>query len=52
LKCSPESLAHLEPIFAGVLESWLLPEPEPPAGAVEDDAPKQGTSFSTAPPSH
>ena len=53
LKCSPGSLARLEPVFAGVLESWLLPEPEPPAGAAEDDAPKQGTPPSkAAPPSH
>jgi hypothetical protein len=50
LKCSPENLAHLEPALAGVLESWVLPEPEPPAGAAEDDTPKQGTSPSKAPP--
>jgi hypothetical protein len=49
LKCSPENLARLEPVFAGVLESWMLPEPEPPAGAAEDDTPKQPTSPSKAP---
>jgi hypothetical protein len=41
LKSSPENLARLEPAFTGVLESWVLPEPEPPAGAGE--APKQAT---------
>jgi hypothetical protein len=52
LKCSPENLARLEPAFAGVLESWVLPEPEPPAGAAEDDTPKQSTPPSKAPPRH
>ena len=52
LKCSPENLARLEPVFASVLESWMLPEPEPPAGAAED-APKQATpSPKAAPPNH
>ncbi len=41
LKCSPENLVRLEPVFAGVLESWILPEAEPPSGA--GDAPKQAT---------
>jgi hypothetical protein len=40
LKCSPENLARLEPVFASVLASWVLPEPEPPAGATEDDTPR------------
>ncbi|MGB8769517.1 MAG: hypothetical protein WCC92_07880 [Candidatus Korobacteraceae bacterium] len=52
LKCSPSNLAHLEPVFAGVLESWVLPEPEVPAGAADDDAPKQGTPPRKAPISH
>ena len=51
LKCSPENLARLEPVFAGVLASWALPEPESPAGATEDDTPKQATPPSKAPPS-
>jgi hypothetical protein len=51
LKCSPDSLARLEPVFNGLLESWVLPEPEPPAGAVEE-TPKQGTPPSKAVPSH
>jgi hypothetical protein len=31
LKCSPESLTRLEPVLAGMLQSWKLPKPEPPA---------------------
>ena len=51
LKCAPENLARLEPVLAGVLDSWVLPEPEPPAGE-EEDTPKQATPPSKAPPSH
>jgi hypothetical protein len=51
LKCSPENLARLEPVFAGVLASWVLPEPEPPGGVRPDDSPKQTTPPSKAPPS-
>jgi hypothetical protein len=50
LKCSPENLARLDPVFAGVLDSWVLPEPGPPAGADEEDTPKQATPPSKAPP--
>ena len=50
LKCSPENLARLEPVFAGVLDSWVLPEPEPPAGEEEEETPKQPTPPSKAPP--
>jgi hypothetical protein len=49
LKCSPENLARLDPVFVGVLESWVLPEPGPPAGE-EEDTPKQTTPPSKAPP--
>jgi hypothetical protein len=52
LKCSPDSLARLEPVFASVLESWILPEPKPPAGAAEDESSKQGASHAKAAPSH
>jgi hypothetical protein len=38
LKCSPENLARREPVFAGVVESWRLPEQEPASGAEEDAA--------------
>jgi len=50
LKCAPENLARLEPVFAGALASWMLPEPEPSAGATEDTTPKQPTPPSKAPP--
>jgi hypothetical protein len=49
LKCSPENLVRLEPVLAGVLESWVLPEPGPPAGE-EEDMPKQPTPPSKAAP--
>jgi len=53
LKCSPENLARLEPLFAGVLESWMLPEPGPPAGEEEENVPKQAPPPSkAAPPDH
>ncbi len=42
LKCAPEDSARLEPVLKGVLDSWTLPQPEPPAA---DDAPAP-----TAPP--
>src|ERR1022692_5107172 len=51
LKCAPENLARLEPVLAGVLDSWVLSEPEPPAGE-EEDTPKQATPPSKPPPSH
>lgn len=41
LKCSPENLARLEPVFGGVLASWVLPEPAPPT--TEDATPKEST---------
>ena len=50
LKCSPENLVRWEPLFAGVLESWVLPEPEPPVGAGEDDTPKRPTPPTKASP--
>jgi hypothetical protein len=43
LKCSPQQLARLEPVLAGVLESWTLPEPEPPTDAVEENTPESPT---------
>ena len=38
LKCAPESLARLEPLFLRIVDSWRLPEPEPPPSA-SDEAP-------------
>jgi hypothetical protein len=50
LKCSPETLARRGRVFAGVLDSWVLPEPEPPAGAAEENTPKQAPPPPKAPP--
>src|SRR5271167_3955477 len=36
LKCSPQDLARLEPVYKEVTASWTLPEPEPPPGATEE----------------
>jgi len=44
LKCSPRNLARLEPTLTGVLASWTLPEPEPPADATEEAPPKSKTT--------
>ncbi len=40
LKCSPQSLARLEPALSSVLQSWKLPEPVPPAESGEPSPPK------------
>jgi hypothetical protein len=37
LKCAPENLARREPVLSGVLASWSLPEPAPPADATNDE---------------
>ncbi|MFZ0312798.1 MAG: hypothetical protein WAL85_08840, partial [Candidatus Korobacteraceae bacterium] len=39
LKCAPQDSARLEPVLKGVLESWTLPQPEPPVGASDESAP-------------
>jgi hypothetical protein len=41
LKCAPENLARREPVLNGVLGSWNLPEPEPPAVAPDEELPVQ-----------
>jgi hypothetical protein len=38
LKCAPESLARLEPLFLRIVDSWTLPEPEPPPNATDEAA--------------
>ena len=40
LKCSPQNLAHLEPVLSGVLAGWSLPAAEPSASDSESP-PKQ-----------
>ena len=52
LKCAPENLARREPVFSGVLGSWILPEPEPPAGATEEEPPAQPAPSAKAPPAN
>jgi hypothetical protein len=50
LKCAPTSASKIEPAFSHIVDSWKLPEPEPPAevpGAPSDAAPK-----ASAPPKH
>lgn len=52
LKSAPENLGRLEPVFAEVLRTWSLPEPQPPV-ALDGPATEPGTSSSetpTAPP--
>src|SRR5271157_611094 len=49
LKCSPLSLARLEPVYKEVTASWTLPEPEPPPGATEE-APSKPKTTAPAPP--
>lgn len=50
LKCAPSSLPRMEPMFSRVVDSWTLPEVEPPSGAppapgspTTNVAPKAGT---------
>jgi hypothetical protein len=49
LKCAPQDLPRLEPVLKGVLESWTLPRPEPPAG--DDSAPSPTAPGGTKAPS-
>ncbi len=44
LKCSPQNLARLEPVFRQGLTSWTLPEAEPPADATEGTPSKPKTT--------
>jgi len=44
LKCGPESLAHLEPLFSRIVDSWRLPEPEAPLNATGEAAPSGKSS--------
>ena len=39
LKCAPESLARMEPLFSRIVDSWKLPEPQPAPGTADDVAP-------------
>ena len=50
LKCSPPSWSDLEPVFNEILESWILPEPEPPENAVEEEQPGASAPAPKTPP--
>jgi hypothetical protein len=39
LKCSPSSLIRLQPAFSRIVDSWSLPEVEPPATATSSETP-------------
>lgn len=52
LKCSPLTLATLEPVFNEMLESWKLPEPAPPANpGAEEKAQESSPPSKSAPKS-
>jgi hypothetical protein len=38
LKCAPSSLVRMQPAFSRIVDSWTLPEVEPPAGATDSEA--------------
>jgi len=49
LKCAPASLARMEPLFLRIVNSWSLPEHEPPpSGEVKPPAKAPGTSAAPA----
>jgi hypothetical protein len=52
LKCAPENLARREPVLSGVLGSWTLPEPEPPAVAPDEELPVQPVPQAKTPPAN
>ncbi len=39
LKCATSSLVRMQPAFSRIVDSWTLPELEPPAGAIDSDPP-------------
>ena len=44
LKCAPDSMAQLEPLFSRMVDSFNLPEPEPVSGTSDDAAPSGKSS--------
>jgi hypothetical protein len=52
LKCAPQNVARLDPVLKGVLESWTLPEPQPPPDVNEDETPAQSKAPAKAAPEH
>jgi hypothetical protein len=51
LKCAPTSASKIEPAFSHIVDSWKLPEPEPPAEAPAD-SPNGAAPQASAPPKH
>lgn len=49
LKCAPASSSKIELAFTRIVDSWTLPEPEPPA---ENAASPTGASPKASPPKH
>lgn len=39
LKCAPESLARMEPLFSHIVDSWNLPEPQTAPGTIDETPP-------------
>ena len=50
LKCAPSSLLRLQPAFSRIVDSWSLPEVEPPATAIGADAGPAAPPSKAAPP--
>lgn len=50
LKCSPLTLARLEPVFNEMLESWKLAEPAPPASAGDEEKAQESSPPSKSTP--
>ena len=46
LKCAPDSLPRMEPLFTRIVDSWKLPEPEPLPSATDEAAPSGKSSQS------
>jgi hypothetical protein len=44
LKCAPDSLARMEPLFSRIVDSWNLPEPQPAPGTTDEAAPPAKSS--------
>jgi hypothetical protein len=44
LKCTPESLERIEPLFSRIVDSWRLPEPQAAPGTTDEAAPPDKSS--------
>ena len=51
LKCAPTSTSKIEPAFSHIVDSWKLPEPEPPA-QTPAVSPNGAAPQASAPPKH